>query len=143
MTPWWNGQVRNIEIIVPECSPTCSASEIDEALGPPFSNENWRAVKVGNVLYVHSGYGIVYGPELGDFLKRMHKAGNTYNLRLGDIWYTQKTNVVLGREEVGGSVNLAELFDIEQEDIFILTCWYGYSTGADTPKLIEHLTITH
>jgi hypothetical protein len=138
MNGWWESFVRDIDVIVPECAPSCSMEQIEEALGPPFEKDNWTAVKVQNVYYVHSGWDLLYGPEFGDFLKRLEKSDKEFTIWFDNNGKKKKDGKVL---EATASISLSELFQTDPTDEFFITCWDGY-IGKLTPKLIIQFSVT-
>jgi hypothetical protein len=138
MNDWWETFVRDIDIIIPECSPSCSISQIEQALGDPFTRANWTAVRVKNVYYVHSGWSLTYGPEFGEFLKRMHKAGDDFTIWFDNDAKVRKAGKIVDAE---AETKLSDLFQTEPSDEYFVTCWFGY-IGSLTPKLIIQIQTT-
>jgi hypothetical protein len=134
---------ETIEIRIPACSPNCTASEIDEALGPANSIDGkWVGVLVGNTLYFHSGWNTIQGPWPGDIFRRAIKYDSEVILCLEGECYRMKAYIQLGGDQVSESIYLSDLFtDIEEKDLFIITCDYGFvlGSGSSSPKIIAQL----
>ena len=146
VTELFQGELEEtIIIIIPECSPNCTALEIDEALGPASSQDGtWVAVLVGNTLYFHSGWNPIQGPWPGEIFRRAQKYDSTVTLCLGDVCYQMVSYVQLDRDEVGEGVFLSQFFNnIEETDLFIVTCDYGFSIGRGdlSPKIVAQLKL--
>lgn len=143
VTTWYQQYWRKLEIITLRCQ-ECFADEIEELLGPVFTNENWRGVKIGRVMYVHSGWGHDYGPELGEIFRRVirENASDPFVLCLDTECYESVDYVVLDGEKLEQALVLSQVFEKAQDtDRFILTCDGFVDENVLTPKLIVQLKL--
>lgn len=137
MTDWYKGKFKELEIR--KCSLPCTVEKIDNLLN---SHNTWVAVQPdeGRILYTHSGWELISGPEFGEIFLRMYNSGKLKDsiLCLNDnSCYKVVDYVILNRENVGEEVQIDELFDENMEDdYFILTCSKRVIPGLQTPKLI-------
>jgi len=142
ITSWYNQFWREIFIKVPTNWDGGGSEDIDDLLGPVFSSKNWILLQIGNVYYTHSGWGLTYGPEFGQLLRIIKNTDDPVDAEicLGTECYMLIDYTVLGRNAIGGTMTLQELFnDVHDGDIFIVTCDSGVFPGLPTPKLIVQL----
>lgn len=128
------------KIVVKECSSTCSIEEIEELLEP--EDDEWVVVRHGRVLYTHSGWPLTQGPFFGEMFLRILKEGvlEESSICFDEMCFDIIDSITLSREEVGGRIPLSELFEIEQDDYFLVTCAKRITPGFQTPKLILQLS---
>lgn len=140
---WYRNFFPN-KIVVEECSDECSSREIENLLKP--QNNEWVMVQHGNVLYTHSGWPLLTGPNFGQLfvlIRRENEEGlKESGFCLNETLCFNITNdVILGQDQVGGIVQLDEFFETEEEDFFLVTCSQSPIPGRLTPKLILRLQV--
>ena|GEM_PF-2896225 len=140
ITPWYQSFLREAEVV--ECQEPCSTEQIDDNLDP-VGNE-FRLVQNGWVIYTHSGWPVLESPHLGKYFSVAEEAGDLVGLIfcLDDKYCFEVTDyVILGREQIGGSISVAELFETYEGSYFLSTCATRTTPGIPTPKLILQLTL--
>ncbi len=141
LSDWYRGFFK--ELWVKECT-DCSSKQILELLEP--ENREWVIVQQGRVLYTHSGWPIVTGPNFGQIFNIIRKENeeglfDTLVCLNEDVCLVTKDYVLLGRDQVGGIVLMDEIFDVQEEDFFLVTCSQNPIPGQITPKLIIQIKV--
>jgi hypothetical protein len=140
ITPWYQSFLREAEVV--ECPKPCSTEQIDDNLDP-VGNE-FRLVQNGWVIYTHSGWPVLEFPHLGKYFLVAEEAGDLVGLVFcldADFCFKVTDYVILDREQIGGSVSVAELFESHEGSYFLSTCATRTIPGLPTPKLILQLTL--
>ncbi len=138
---WYRGFFKELNIL--ECS-DCSTEQIIELL--KSENGEWVIVQDGRVLYTHSGWPLLTGPNFGQIFNIIRKENekglqNTSVCLNNDVCLHIKDYVVIGKDQVGGIVLMDEIFDVQEEDLFLVTCAQNPIPGLLTPKLIIQIKV--
>ena len=141
ISDWHRSFFKNLRIV--ECT-DCSSEQILEFLEP--ENGEWVIVQDGRVLYTHSGWPLLTGPNFGQIFNIVRKENeeglqNTSLCLNNDVCLHIKDYVVIGKDQVGGIVLMDEVFDIDEEDYFLITCAQNPIPGLLTPKLIIQIKV--
>jgi hypothetical protein len=140
ITPWYQSFLREAEVV--ECPEPCSTEQIDNNLDP-VGNE-FRLVQNGWVIYTHGGWPVLQSPHLGKYFIVAEEAGDLIGLVFcldADFCFKVTDYVILDREQIGGSISVAELFETHEGSYFLSTCATRTIPGLPTPKLILELTL--
>jgi len=140
ITPWYQSFLREAEVV--ECPGPCSTEQIDDNLDP-VGNE-FRLVQNGWVIYTHGGWPVLQSPHLGKYFIVAEEAGDLIGLVFcldADSCFKVTDYVILDREQIGGSISVAELFETHEGSYFLSTCATRTIPGLPTPKLILELTL--
>lgn len=140
ITPWYQSFLREAEVV--ECREDCSTEQIDDNLDP--ENNEFRIIQHGWVMYTHGGWPILQFPHFGKYLLVAEEAGDLIGLVFcldADFCFKVTDYVILDREQVGGSISVAELFESHEGSYFLSTCATRTIPGLPTPKLILQLTL--
>ena len=140
ITPWYQSFLRDAEVV--ECPEPCSTEQIDDNLDP--EGNEFRLVQNGWIIYTHGHWPQLGSPHLGKFFLVAEEAGDLVGLTFcldADFCFKVTDYVILDREQVGGSISVAELFETYEGSYFLLTCASRMIPGLATPKLILQLTL--
>jgi hypothetical protein len=140
ITPWYQSFLREAEVV--ECPGPCSTEQIDDNLDPIA--KEFRLVQNGWVIYTHGGWPVLQSPHLGKYFIVAEEAGDLIGLVFcldADFCFKITDYVILDREQIGGSISVAELFETHEGSYFLSTCATRTIPGLPTPKLILELTL--
>lgn len=140
ITPWYQSFLRGAEVV--ECPEPCSTEQVDDNLDP--NGNEFRLVQDGWVIYTHGHWPSLGSPHLGKYFLVAEEAGDLVGLAFcldADFCFKVTDYVILDREQVGGSISVAELFETYDGSYFLLTCASRMIPGLATPKLILQLTL--
>ncbi len=140
ITPWYQSLLRDAAVV--ECPEPCSTEQIDDNLDP--RDNEFRIVQHGWVLYTHSGWPVLQSPHLGKYFLVAEEAGDLVGLTFcldADFCFKVTDYVILDREQIGGSISVAELFETYEGSYFLSTCATRTIPGLPTPKLILQLKL--
>ena len=136
---WYRGFFKPVQI--KEC-PDCSSGEFLDLLEP---YEEWILVRNGKVIYVHSGWPLGQEPAFGQmFVLILREGGDLTGVTFcfDDLCFEIRDWVILERDEVGGSIPVNQIFDeIDDDDLYLVTCSQAMIPGLKTPKLLLRLEI--
>ena len=140
LTEWFRRQFKELQIRT--CELPCTEDLIESLLD---SHSTWVVAQPneGRILYTHSGWDVITGPEFGEIFLRLYNSGNLNDTVLcleEDICYLVVDSIILEKDYVGSEIHINELFeDTRDDDYFILTCSELIVPGFYTPKLIVQL----
>ena len=140
LTEWFLRQFKELQIRT--CELPCTEDSIESLLD---SHSTWVIAQPneGRILYTHSGWDVITGPEFGEIFLRLYNSGNLNDTVLcleEDICYLVVDSIVLEKDYVGSEIHINELFEeIREDDYFILTCSELIIPGFYTPKLVIQL----
>jgi hypothetical protein len=139
LTEWFRRQFKELQIVT--CELPCTEEKIENLLD---SHTVWVVAQPseGRILYTHSGWDVITGPEFGEIFLRLYNSGNLKNTVLcleEDFCYLVVDSIILDKE-IGSEIHIEELFeDTRDDDYFILTCSELVIPGFYTPKLVIQL----
>ncbi len=139
LTEWYHRQFKELQIVT--CELPCTEEKIENLLD---SHTVWVVAQPseGRILYTHSGWEVLTGPEFGEIFLRLYNSGNLKNTVLcleEDFCYLVVDFIILDKE-IGSEIHIEELFeDTRDDDYFILTCSELIIPGFYTPKLVIQL----
>jgi len=140
ITPWYQSFLRKAEVV--ECPEGCSTEQIDGNLDP--DGNEFRLIQNGWIIYTHSGWPTLGSPYLGKYFLVAEEAGDLVGLAFcldADFCFKVTDYVILDRAQIGGSISVAELFEVHEGSYFLSTCATRTIPGLPTPKLILQLTL--
>jgi len=140
ITPWYKSFLRGAEVV--ECPGDCSTEQIADNLDP--ENGELRLVQNGWIIYTHGHWPTLGSPHLGRYLLIAEEAGELIGFIFcldADFCFKVTDYVILDREQVGGSISVAELFETYEGSYFLSTCASRMIPGLPTPKLIVQLSL--
>ncbi len=139
LTEWFRRQFKELQI--KNCELPCTEEKIESLLD---SHTVWVVAQPneGRILYTHSGWEVLTGPEFGEIFLRLFNSGNLNDTVLcleEDICYLVVDYIILDKE-IGSEIHIEELFDnTSDDDYFLLTCSELVIPGFFTPKLVIQL----
>lgn len=140
ITPWYQSFLREAEVV--ECPEPCSTEQINDNLDP-VGNE-FRLVQNGWVIYTHGGWPVLESPHLGKYFLVAEEAGDLVGLAFcldAEFCFEVTDYVILDRDQIGGSISVADMFETHEGSYFLSTCATRTVPGLATPKLILQLTL--
>ena len=136
---WYPEFFKPVQIIT--CN-GCSSEEILELLKP---YEEWIIIQNGRVIIVHAGWPLGQDPAFGQmFVLIIREGGDLTGVTfcLDDLCFEILDWKILERDEVGGLIPVDQIFDeIDEDDLYLITCSESMIPGLKTPKLVLRLKI--